>query len=426
MKNLKQFFYREYFRDIDLSKVETPNVAGLPERDAERLKKAATDQKSEITKKNEPLFKSANQILTSYTFQKLEDSNNVLDFSEQSKLATEKIVLETIYPGLFTGSGYTHETGNVGELKLGFFFDHTTGLPILPGSSVKGVLRSVFPRFEGDPTDNLNPDLRKAKLLQKNKAKFVAQLFKIPADDEAKLFEKIHQLELAIFEGVDFQKTKTARAEAKTKNQPDLGGIVCLLPMSQHDIFLEAFISRGGKNGHIIGTDAITPHGDNPLKNPIPLPFLKVLPEVEFTFQFLLKKSVLVDGSEVAVAQKVAAFEEILTTFGAGAKTNVGYGQFKNAVPEGSGDGSGSDGDGTRPEIKLADFTGKIKVGEPLTGVVVSQSKPFGKVQIKVKGEILEVEAAGSLPAPGTPVRLKINQIDAKTKIKQVGLTGLI
>ncbi|MEZ4966913.1 MAG: RAMP superfamily CRISPR-associated protein [Saprospiraceae bacterium] len=52
--------------------------------------------------------------------------------------------LKTTYPGLLIGSGYQHETGAEGELKLGFFFDHTSGLPVIPGSSVKGVLRSVF------------------------------------------------------------------------------------------------------------------------------------------------------------------------------------------------------------------------------------------------------------------------------------------
>jgi len=61
--------------------------------------------------------------------------------------------LVTTYPGLLIGSGYDHEAGLFGVLKLGFFFDHATGLPIIPGSSVKGVLRSVFSNSskEGKP-----------------------------------------------------------------------------------------------------------------------------------------------------------------------------------------------------------------------------------------------------------------------------------
>lgn len=70
-------------------------------------------------------------------------------------------VLKVQYPGLITGTGINHQTtrswkydyhdrGNkktkiVPEFKLGLHFDYTTGMPILPGSSVKGVLRDAFP-----------------------------------------------------------------------------------------------------------------------------------------------------------------------------------------------------------------------------------------------------------------------------------------
>ena len=42
------------------------------------------------------------------------------------------------------GVGYQHETGAMGEAKIGFYFDYTTGLPCLSGSSVKGIIRSAF------------------------------------------------------------------------------------------------------------------------------------------------------------------------------------------------------------------------------------------------------------------------------------------
>ena len=54
--------------------------------------------------------------------------------------------LTTTYPGLVLGTGYSHETGTEGEFKLGFYFDWTTGLPVIPGSSVKGILRAAGPR----------------------------------------------------------------------------------------------------------------------------------------------------------------------------------------------------------------------------------------------------------------------------------------
>ena len=58
---------------------------------------------------------------------------------------SQTFTLETIYPGLLIGSGYNHpklkDTND--DFQLGFFFDHTTGLPIISGSSIKGMLRSV-------------------------------------------------------------------------------------------------------------------------------------------------------------------------------------------------------------------------------------------------------------------------------------------
>ncbi|MCI0619015.1 type III-B CRISPR module RAMP protein Cmr6, partial [bacterium] len=62
----------------------------------------------------------------------------------KNPLANETFRLYTTYPGLLCGSGYTHDTGSTGDFKIGFFFDHTTGQPIIPGSSVKGVLRQFF------------------------------------------------------------------------------------------------------------------------------------------------------------------------------------------------------------------------------------------------------------------------------------------
>ena len=79
---------------------------------------------------------------------KLNVYSNYNSYFENDKIDKEnKILLNTTYPGLLIGSGYIHEIGSTNienELKLGFFFDHTTGLPIIPASSVKGLLRSAF------------------------------------------------------------------------------------------------------------------------------------------------------------------------------------------------------------------------------------------------------------------------------------------
>ena len=56
--------------------------------------------------------------------------------------------LTTVYPGFFTGSGYAHTPmkkpdteKEKADYQLGFFFDHTTGMPLITGSSVKGILK---------------------------------------------------------------------------------------------------------------------------------------------------------------------------------------------------------------------------------------------------------------------------------------------
>lgn len=77
--------------------------------------------------------------------------------SNRNYLAEAKGVLNTInpfinksftlsvcYPGLVTGVGIGHEAKIEEEFKLGIHLDYTTGLPVIYGSSVKGVLRSAF------------------------------------------------------------------------------------------------------------------------------------------------------------------------------------------------------------------------------------------------------------------------------------------
>ena len=71
-----------------------------------------------------------------------------------SAISNSKVLhFTTTYPGMVMGTGYTHEQkkGTSEELskeafKIGFFFDYTSGMPIIPGSSVKGLLRSAFPQ----------------------------------------------------------------------------------------------------------------------------------------------------------------------------------------------------------------------------------------------------------------------------------------
>ena len=92
-------------------------------------------------------FKQCNQKLTHATFSPSEEAIPFVDHS---------FVLETTYPGLVFGLGNAHQAGtNIGgiekegdEIKLGFTLDYVTGLPIIPGSTVKGVIRSAFRHYK--------------------------------------------------------------------------------------------------------------------------------------------------------------------------------------------------------------------------------------------------------------------------------------
>ena len=204
-------------------------------------------------------------------------------------------------------------------------------------------------------------------------------------------------------------------------------GKVAYLPMRLRDIFLDAFIKEGDSNSKILGTDSITPHGDNPLKNPIPLAFLKVLPNVTFQFQFLLQPSVLKEDFTVDARLKRDAFEQILATFGVGAKTNVGYGQFVNpvVVPE--------DGIVTRPRITKEEpdnyIGGRPRVNTTkLEAKVIVQGKPFSKVEVIVNNERYIVEkATGNFPEAGVVCRVTVKEINSKTnKITMVSYDGIL
>jgi CRISPR-associated protein Cmr6 len=184
-------------------------------------------------------------------------SNNFKEAFEISGLEKEQTFeLTTTYPGLSVGSGYNHPKlkENTDDFQLGFFFDHTTGLPIISGSSIKGLLRSVYKQKE-----------------------FMQDVYgRVPGEE--------------IFED---QKT----------------------------VFYDAYIiSTQNKEAKVFGSDYITSHFSNEpegmFKEPNPIKFLKILPNVTFKFQFNAPK------------EDVKLFEAIIKDFGLGAKTNVGYGKF--------------------------------------------------------------------------------------------------
>ncbi|RYU93043.1 type III-B CRISPR module RAMP protein Cmr6 [Emticicia agri] len=239
-------------------------------------------------------FKKQNERFKRFIFTGTKTPKGVLD-------------LTTVYPGLAIGLGYGHGIKAEGEFKLGFYFDYTSGLPVIPGSSVKGTLRSCFPNIKPDHKEKYNTDE-----LEKTEAKrgFIRYLFyKAGLSDEQVLQIDIDVLEKEIFEGKSIDKDKK-----------DIQ-----LSIYTRDIFHDATLVQGNSLREIIGDDSITPH-PSALKNPIPLLFMKILPNVTFHFEMDIKDSKRYPFVTKAIKQKV--FMEIIRTIGIGAKTNVGYGRM--------------------------------------------------------------------------------------------------
>ena len=275
MGNLGLLFYKDYFRNLEFHQDEKGDfVPKLKEQETRNTVKS--------------LFGA-----------------NIENFKPpQINCAVHTFELATIYPGLLIGSGYNHEIGQQkDELKLGFFFDHTTGLPCIPGSSVKGVLRDASEKDDG---------------------KYLLSVFMEIGDDELKntLPEK-EAVEIFVRkDGEKFSRFVSTIFEGKRDKEN-------FLPLKERDIFFDAFPIKSKNNNKIfLGNDYITPHKHSkdpkldPFTNPNPIQFMKILPQVIFQFNFRFTNTCVPDKI------KRELFKQILLDLGVGAKTNVGYGQF--------------------------------------------------------------------------------------------------
>lgn len=215
--------------------------------------------------------------------------------------------LKTIYPGLICGIGYEHEIGLENEFKLGFTFDYTTGLPYIPGSSVKGTLRCAFSHSE-------YPKSIIEKWINTNK---IPEKITNRIDDLKRIINDIDwkKLENHIFEGVNYSDGKPLSSYKKI-------------------VFFDAYISDQADDKLFLADDYITCHQNkiaqlSPFTNPNPVRFLKVRSDVKFTFGFRLlditKDKAIIFHADILKE----LFKNILLDLGIGAKTNVGYGQFE-------------------------------------------------------------------------------------------------
>lgn len=327
INNLGRYFNKGYYEIKYNEKKDYLNVIVKEEKKEE--KKEEGKENEEKNKEIEPLLdnKINNKILSE--LKKLEEI-----FSK-----TDGFQLKTSYPGLLIGVGYSHNSLSEGEFQNGFYFDYTTGLPMVPGSSVKGVLRDAFPNNEilektwfQDLIKNNKEDFEdydkfqekfynennesdimlkyRQYCIQKSKIEYISDILGI----EYKDYEKIKILESEIFE-------------------------------RKGDIFFDAYpIFK--ESDSILADDYISKHinsieteEDDLLQNPNPIRFLKLSPDLEIKFNFKIKNTSEIlkskDGDQYFIVKtKKKLFKKILTDFGIGARRTVGYGQLKDSEME--------------------------------------------------------------------------------------------
>ncbi|WP_282610829.1 type III-B CRISPR module RAMP protein Cmr6 [Pelagibius sp. Alg239-R121] len=190
-----------------------------------------------------------------------------------------------------TGLGLPHPVEN------GFLWHHSLGVPYLPGTAVKGILRA---QLEADTESQI--------------------------DDETflRLFGSPRRTDSAAREN-DTAGKAAETATAETENEKDTasmqrGALLCFDAPPTIPVRLEL--------------DIMTPHygpyyhaGDIPgdWHSPNPVTFLTVAPETEFIFSFAPYKST---GIDIELEELSRVLRIALDYFGAGAKTAAGYGRF--------------------------------------------------------------------------------------------------
>ncbi|WP_299231169.1 type III-B CRISPR module RAMP protein Cmr6 [uncultured Bacteroides sp.] len=277
--NVGWLYYRDYYHDYSKNKIDIQYYYNKTNNKKSAKPQDAILQEIILKEKKNPF------IFSSRLNGMLNDNKFISD--NLQKNGFKPLKLKTTYPGLLIGSGLSHGTPIENDIKCGFQFDYSTGLPIIPGSSVKGVLRSAFPDKKKNETYNrMRIDYIRSLLSE--------QGIKCTDNDIFLMAENIFNHE-----------------------------------KDNYDIFMDAIITNGPKDGKFIGDDYITPH-KNPYKDPNPIQFIKVLPDIEFTFFFKFTPYILNKETNIEV-NKIDLYRQILQDFGIGAKTNVGYGHFEEA-----------------------------------------------------------------------------------------------
>jgi len=196
--------------------------------------------------------------------------------------------------------------GGKGSLEVGLTLDHVTGLPIIPGSAIKGAVRSyallMIAQEQGMQFDPGQPDIMNREL---------------------------EKLEERIISGED-QSASAAHFRTAFGTQEAAGAF----------IFYDA-VPTGSMEHGLFAADVMTPHfvryytnsGTSPPRdddNPNPVSFITVDAGVEFAFALGARQSLQLTDRDMNWGLGVML--EALETLGIGAKTAAGYGTLVEAT----------------------------------------------------------------------------------------------
>ncbi|MDA3915706.1 MAG: type III-B CRISPR module RAMP protein Cmr6 [Deltaproteobacteria bacterium] len=188
---------------------------------------------------------------------------------------------------MITGLGETHPT------ETSIVLDHTLGIPYIPASGIKGLIRFSHSKqllFDdnGDFTDKF---VEKGSLNETDKDTHIPLFF------GGTIKDKIHKITDTLRGSIFF-------LDAYSVNTPQIKADIINPHYSDY---------YGDKN---------KPPGD--YQDPLPVKFLTIAPGAQFVFRFMLDSKSAKHKVQLSTAVKNALEQE-----GFGAKTATGYGRFK-------------------------------------------------------------------------------------------------
>ncbi|MCB4205243.1 type III-B CRISPR module RAMP protein Cmr6 [Deferribacterales bacterium Es71-Z0220] len=184
---------------------------------------------------------------------------------------------------MITGIGQTHP----GE--IGMTFDHTIGVPYIPASSVKGIVRFAHILNMIEDPENENRILNKEEIDDEEDWTFVKHLF------------------------------------GKGGDKGNVGDVIFLdaYPVKSPELAIDIINPHYQKYYDEKGK---TPPGD--YLEPVPIKFLTVKTGNQFIFRILIKRDIKLENGVTLTELVKKALDRVLTIEGVGAKTAVGYGRF--------------------------------------------------------------------------------------------------